>query len=178
MPTELADLEIVRIISDVHDLKAFDCGDNDLNDFLRNDCLSYGEYCLSHRRIALHEGRVVGFITLLADSIILKTPEKKRLFAFYCKLMYFPAVKIGRLGIALDRQRDGMGRALLRYAIGVAVRMNQELNVGCRFITVDAYPKSIAWYEKNGFVRNRQYTRPDSTHPSMRYDLLGGPTVI
>lgn len=177
MPISLSDLDVVRINPAVHDLQAFNCGDDDLNDFLQNDCQPYQEQYLSHTRLALHNGTVAGFVTLLADSIILKTPEKKRLFDFHRKLMYFPAMKIGRMGVALDRQRDGVGKALLRYSIGVAVRMNSDLSVGCRFVTVDAYPKSIGWYEKNGFVPNKEYAHPEKTHPSMRYDLLTSPPL-
>ncbi|SRR6266566_618042 len=177
MPITLADLQIVSTDPAVHNLQAFDCGDADLNDFLRNDCQTYQGHCLSHTRLALYNGALVGFVTLLADSIILKTPEKKHLFDFHQKLMYFPAMKIGRLGVAQNSQGGGVGKALLKYSIGVAVRMNTDLNVGCRFVTVDAYPKSINWYVQNGFKFNKHYADPTKTHPSMRYDLLKSPRI-
>ena len=50
--------------------------------------------------------------------------------------------------------------------------MNQEISIGCRFVTVDAYPQSISWYEHHGFCFNKQYSNPAKTHPSMRYDIL------
>ena len=177
MPITLADLEIVPINNAVHDIQAFDCDDADLNDFLRNDCHPYSQQWLSHTRVAVHDGRLVGFVTLLADSIILKTPEKKKLVPFYQKLMYFPAMKIGRLGVVRDLHRGGVGTSLLKYSIGVAFRMNTDLTVGCRFVTVDAYPRSISWYKEKGFVFNKAYTDPRKTHPSMRYDLLAGPLI-
>lgn len=177
MPITLADIQVLPIDPAVHNLVAFDCGDTDLNDFVRNDCQSYQEHCLSHTRVAVHDGVLVGFLTLLADSIILKTPEKKHLFDFHDKLMYFPAMKVGRLGVVQNLQKGGVGTALLKYAIGIAVRMNTELNVGCRFITVDAYPRSISWYEDRGFKFNKHYKDPSKTHPSMRYDILKSPPI-
>lgn len=177
MAVTLAELQIIPVDPAVHNLQGFDCGDADLNDFLRNDYQSYQEQCLSHTRVAMLKGALVGYITLSADSIILKTPEKKRLFSFHRKVMFFSALKIGRLGIAENVQRGGVGVSLLKYAIGIAVRMNTDLNVGCRFLTVDAYPKSISWYQKNGFVFNKHYADPTKTHPSMRYDLLASPQI-
>ncbi len=178
MPITLADLEITPVDPAVHNLQTFDCDDSDLNDFLRNDCQSYQGQCLSHTRVAIYKGALVGFVTLLADSIILQTSEKKHLFDFHKKVMYFPAMKIGRLGVAQRLHHGGVGRSLLKYSLGVAVRMNADLNVGCRFITVDAYPRSIDWYKKNGFVFNKEYKHPDKTNPSMRYDILASPQII
>lgn len=177
MPITLNDLEILPVDLKHPHVQAFDCDDADLNDFLRNDCQRYQVHCLSHTRVAFYQGIPVGFVTLLADSIILKTSEKRHLFDFHKQLMYFPAMKIGRLGVARNIQRGGVGTSLLKYSIGVAVRMNTELNVGCRFITVDAYPRSISWYTRNGFIFNKQYADATKTHPSMRYDLLKSPPI-
>ena len=177
MPLTLADLELVCFDPAIHNITGFDCGDADLNEFLAADCQRYREEFLSHTRIAIHNGVVVGYITLLADSIILKSSEKRHLFDFHQQVFTFPALKVGRLGVHRDRQGDGVGKSLLKYAIGVVVRLNQEMNVGCRFITVDAYPQSIGWYEHHGFLFNKQYAHPSKTHPSMRYDILKGATI-
>lgn len=172
MPLTLADLELLRFDPAVHDTHNFDCGDPDLNEFLTVDAQRYQEHCLSHTRLAFSQGILVGYITLLSDSMILKSSEKRRLFDFHQSVFTFPAMKIGRLSVRRESQHLGIGRCLLRYAVGLVVRMNQELNVGCRFVTVDAYPQSIAWYERNGFIFNKVYADPSKTHPSMRYDIL------
>jgi GNAT superfamily N-acetyltransferase len=176
MPIPLSDLELVTLLPDTkEELATFDCSDEDLNDFVRNDCFKYQDQCLSHTRLARlkADGRIVGFVTLLCDSIVLKTPEKKRLFSFHHTIVQFPALKIGRLGVHRDLQKGGVGTALLMYSIGVAARLNEELKIGCRFITVDAYAKSVPWYQRNGFLFNKEYTKPTRTHPSMRFDLVG-----
>ena len=45
--------------------------------------------------------------------------------------------------------------------------------IAVRFVTVDAYPRKVQWYEQFGFVRNLddRYTKKDH-HVSMRYDLF------
>ena len=96
MPIALADLEIVRADPARHDVSRFDCGDADLNDFLKNDCFNYQTEYLSHTRLVYHRENLAAFITLLSDSIVLKTPEKKKLFSFHKRILSFPAVKIGK----------------------------------------------------------------------------------
>src|SRR5580658_4515226 len=171
MPTTLDDLKIIPLTQE-HDVSCFNCGDDDLNEFVQVDCHSYQNEYLSHTRVAIRDGRILGYITLLSDCIILKSKEKKKLFSFYGKIYFFPALKIARLGVHQENQKDGVGRAMLEYSIGVAARLNHEMGVGCRFITVDAYPESVSWYEKHGFMFNKHYMNTNLTHPSMRFDLL------
>ena len=181
MPVTLPDLEIVSFEPKRHDVKGFDCGDPDLNDFLKNDASRYQDEHLSHTRLAFLDGKLVGYITLLADCIVLKTGEKKhvlqRLLDFHQSIYTFPALKVGRIGVQNGCQRSGIGTQLLKYTVGLVVRLNRELSIGCRFITLDAYPGSVTWYQRKGFVFNKHYADPTKTHPSMRYDILKSPEI-
>src|SRR5580704_5629007 len=111
MPISLSDLEIVPFDA-THDVSNFDCNDDDLNDFLKNDAAKYQADHLSHTRIVLLNGTLVGYITLLADCIILQTGEKKKALkearAHHQSVYTFPAVKIGRIGIQKEHQRSGI----------------------------------------------------------------------
>jgi GNAT superfamily N-acetyltransferase len=180
-PVKLADLQIIRYVADKHDVSAFDCGDSDLNDFLKSDAGKYENEHLSHTRLAFLDGELAAYLTILSDCIVLKTPEKKKALGLLRgshQLIYsFPAIKIGRLGVHSSLQRSGVGRELLKYTVGLAVRLNKELGIGCRFITVDAYPDSVTWYQKNGFVLNKHYPKPAHAHQSMRYDILKSPQI-
>src|SRR5271157_5205736 len=177
MSVSLVNLQIVSFDPKAHNVSGFDCGDSDLNDFLKNDAARYQDHHLSRTRLAFLDGIIVGYITCLADAIILKSGEKRQLFDFHQSVYSFAALKIGRIGVQKESQGDHIGTQLLKYAISLAIRINQELHVGCRFITLDAYPKSIGWYKKHGFVFNKQYTTPEKTHPSMRYDILKSPPI-
>jgi GNAT superfamily N-acetyltransferase len=187
----LSDLSILPFDPKTHDVSAFDCGDSDLNEFLQKDAQEYQREHLSFTRVVFHDKALVAYVSLSSDSIVLKTPEKKKLVDFYASVMHWPALKIGRLAVVSDRQRkSGIGKALLQYAVAVALRMGDDSGVGCRFLTVDAYPVSIDFYQRHGFVFNKHYVDKESrerfetlcqvqtleenskTHPSMRYDFL------
>jgi GNAT superfamily N-acetyltransferase len=176
----LSDLSILPFDPKIHEVSAFDCGDPDLNEFLQKDASAYQNEHLSFTRVVFHEKELVAYITLLTDSIVLKTPEKKKLVDFHDSVMQWPALKIGRLAVATARQKQcGIGKALLQYAVGLAIRIGRESGVGCRFLTVDAYPVSIGFYERHGFVVNKNYVDKEKpkTHPSMRYDILKSPPI-
>jgi GNAT superfamily N-acetyltransferase len=150
----------------------FDCGHADLNEFIKSDCPGQIEKRLSVTKVALFDGAIVGYITLLADSITLHQDEQEG-FAF----KQVPALKIGRLGIEQKYQSQRIGTALMKYAVGVAVRMNEDLGVGCRFLTVDSDPKAIKFYTKLGFVMSMHRDYKGRNYPNMHYDIIQGPPI-
>src|SRR5208282_2009269 len=141
----LADLQIEEADHRKFDITPFDCADSDLNEFLKIDCPRYRDQRLSQTRIALYRGRVVGFVTILADSISLRDEERKWLIQKNIKVQQVPALKVGRLGVEKNFHHQGIGKALMQYSVAIAFRMNSELSVGCRFLTVDAYANSIGF---------------------------------
>jgi GNAT superfamily N-acetyltransferase len=202
MAVTLDDLRIVQFDPNIHDVSGFDSDDSDINEFLQQEAWKYQADHISHTRLAYLDDRLVGYITLLTDCIILQTPEKKKVLKEardqHQTVYTFPAIKIGRLGVQKGLQRSGVGTHLLRYTVGVVVRLNRELNVGCRFITLDAYPKSVSFYERKNFVFNKHYksTRQkqklfsrildcllrrapkEEGNRSMRYDILKSPEIV
>ena len=131
----------------------FDCNDDDLNDFFRNDIFNYEKelisktYYLSYKE----EKDILALISYCNDSIKLESnkqkrvlPNEKRRFPAY------PAVKITRLGIQKEFQGNNLGSILIYMTKMMFVNNNRT---GCRFITVDAYNKEkvIKFYEKNDF---------------------------
>ena len=61
-----------------------------------------------------------------------------------------PAVKVGRLGVASSRQKEGYGTQALDFLKLWFTRNNKT---GCRFLLVDAYntDKVLNFYGKNKF---------------------------
>jgi GNAT superfamily N-acetyltransferase len=177
MSVTLSDLEIVDAHETPIDVSAFDCADNDLNEFLKTDCHKYAAQRLSYTKIALLNGDIVGFVALLADSISLEITERGWLLSKNINVQHIPALKVGRLGIHKDFKGRDIGTALIRYSIGIAFRINSNLNVGCRFLTVDAYPASVGFYEKLGFVKSLHKKYRKHEHPSMHYDLVDGKSI-
>jgi GNAT superfamily N-acetyltransferase len=170
----LADLKIEDVNHDQHLIDAFDCADTDLNEFLKTDCKQYATHQLAHTKVALYQGEVVGFCCLSTDSISLDGKEPWFGKDIKGKLKHIPALKIGRLGTISKLQKSGIGKCLMRYAIGVAFRVNQDNKVGCRFITVDAYPDSVPFYERIGFIKSQHKNYRKKTNVAMYYDIIDG----
>ena len=177
MPITLADLQIEEAEHQKFDISSFDCTDVDLSEFLKVDCPRYKDQLLSHTKIAIYAGRVVGFIAVLADSISLIAEERKWLIQKNIKVQQVPALKVGRLGVDTAFRNQGIDKALIQYSVAIAFRMNSELSVGCRFLTVDAYTDSIGFYERLGFIRSQHKAYKNRKHPNMYYDIVFGPLI-
>jgi GNAT superfamily N-acetyltransferase len=152
---DLGDFSFVRLSSG-HQLKPFNCNDNDLNDFFFNDAKSYQEGLLAVTYILESPDETVAFFSLLNDKIAMQDfdtnsqwyrrisnllPQNKRHKSY-------PAMKIGRLGVSSNFQGNGIGNMIIDYLKQLFVDNNRT---GCKFITVDAYRQSLPFYEKNDF---------------------------
>jgi len=111
-------------------------------------------------------------MALLSDAIVLETKERKRLALGAGDHPIVPAVKIARLAISdpFRQAHAGVGTALVQIAHAMALDIADR--VGCRLLTVDAYPESVAFYERLGVVPNRAKPYRDRHHPSMRFDIF------
>lgn len=63
----------------------------------------------------------------------------------------YPAVLIGRLGVAQSFEGKGVGKELMNFI--KAWFIDGANKTGCRFVVVDAYnrPKILLYYQKNGY---------------------------
>lgn len=171
------DVKHVRIrlfrADDIHLAQEFSCGDDDLDDFLRSDALRLQNVHTARTHIAFYRDEFVGYITLLNDCVELKTNERKRLSLRHNDHPTVPALKIARLAVsAVARSRlRGTGTALVQFACAKALELSHS--AGCRLVTVDAYPESVRFYEKLGFIKNNAKPYAERAHPSMRFDLFG-----
>ena len=86
-------------ISEDLNLNDFDCGDADLNDFLKNDALKYETANIAKTICLFYEEKLIGFFSLAADSFKLSWKEKRGIFQpTKQRLHFYPAVKIARMG--------------------------------------------------------------------------------
>jgi hypothetical protein len=123
---------------------------------------------------------MVGFVALLNDAVTLAAKERKKVRDSSTGVRLrgnshpvVPAVKIARLGVCstFKTGNGGIGTALVRFAYVQALSLDPK--VGCRLLTVDAYPHSVKFYERLGFVFNLDKRYEGKEHPSMRLDLYG-----
>jgi GNAT superfamily N-acetyltransferase len=171
------------------EIVTFDCGRDDLTDFFRKDALTHHKQLLAttyyfqpKRATEEHLFVPVALISFLNDSIVAKKDERKTEKKTFSRLLkkqvpfpkrnyeFFPAVKIGRLGVVKDYQRAHIGTSVLNMTKNFFVTQNKT---GCRFITVDAYSdeKTINFYKKNGF-NFLQDQDPGGETRIMFYDLI------
>lgn len=149
-------------------LQDFECGDDDLNDYYRNDSENHRKqlltqtYCF-HRADHSWEDSLA-FVDICNDSLRIKDlpqklfstiPESKS-YAFY------PAIKVTRLGVSVEANRQGIGTKLLNAVKHLFVTDNRT---GCRFITVDAYnsEKVLNFYKcRNDFEELKLHSNRES----------------
>ena len=72
---DFSQVKAVRLAK-YHDLSNFDCGDKDINDFIRDDAITYQENNLATTTIFIYNEDIIGFCSIAADSLKLKVPEK------------------------------------------------------------------------------------------------------
>ena len=167
----------VRKLRKDEKVKSFDCGDNDLNDFLLNRAISYRKALLAVTYVLenIESKEIIGYFSLANDRVSLTDFENKTEFNRFRKSRFvnekrirsYPSVKICRLGINKDFHGKGIGSILLNFIKSYFIENNKS---GCRFITVDAYTNGIPFYQNNDF----QYLRKEEDDIVTRllyYDL-------
>lgn len=151
-------------LTDEHNLSDFDCEDEDLNDFLKNDALNLQNSKLSITKLIICDGEIIGYTSILTDTLLLKNINNEKLKSeiktklnIKSKNKSTPAVKIGRLALDKKYSKKGLGSHILRNIL-LNLKKISENDVGFRFIIVEGYAKAFNFYVvKNSF----QYLKKD-----------------
>ena len=106
-------------------ITSFDCGDEDLNDFLLNEATLYRNALLAVTYVVEKKEtlEVLAYFSLSNDKISISDFESKTEFNRFRKhkfvnekrLRSYPGIKIGRLGIAKCAQHQSIGTYLLEF---------------------------------------------------------------
>ena len=131
-------MRILRLDDEYH-FKHFDCGDNDLNEFLLKDAKDYQRRLLA--------------VTYLIENEVNESTKSvwrkiKRNFPRSKHRRDYPAVKIGRLAVNKSYQGLQIGTIVMNYLKNL---FKSRSRTGCAYLTVDALSKAVGFYEKNGF---------------------------
>lgn len=137
-------LKIIKANKEILSSIEFDCGDDDLNEFLLTDSFTNIDNSLSKIYLCLYEDIVIGFFSLSADSI--KINKKLKI-----EYPLYPAIKIGRLAIHKDFQRMKLGSIIIDWIVGFCLELRKD--IGIRFLSIDAYNQEnvISFYKNNLF---------------------------
>lgn len=135
-----------------HDRAGFDCGDTELNLYLRRYARqnhdSGGAKCFVAAPVN-EAARIIGFYTLSPASIdFSRAPAlAKKGLARYD----IPVFRLGRLGVDGSMQGRGLGGALVLRAAARCIRVARD--VGGVALLIDAISRRAArWYESYGAV--------------------------
>lgn len=160
-------MRIVRLTPD-HMIGEFDCGNQDLNEFLLNDSKHYQQKLLSVTYIIENGDKIAGYFSILNDKISIAESDKatwrkiKKVFRHSKHRTDYPAVKIGKLAIDLRYHHMNLGSNILDF---IKLMFMNNNRTGCAFITVDALKGALQFYLKNNFKEmTKEHTENADTY--------------
>lgn len=139
----------IRALARDDDRSNFSCGQPELDRFFEHYAgQNQFRLHLAVTYVALVEARVVGFATVSPAAIERASVPSARLRK---RLPSYPlsVLRLARLGVDTRAQGLGIGTALLRYALGLALELRDHL--GCVGVVTDAKPQALAFYSRLGF---------------------------
>jgi len=140
---------LVLPLNDRHNRKDFDCGDADLNSWLKQTARQHKEKGVSSTFVAAANEastEVLGFYAIsLAELVNADLPAQ------YGKRLpnRLPVFRLGRLATSLHHRRKGVGEFMLFDAIDRVTRI--AIEVGGIGLVVNAKHSAIEFYQRYGF---------------------------
>jgi len=139
----------IRPLRPDDDRSAFSCGQPDLDRFFHHYAgQNQFRLHLAVTYVAAVAGRLLGFATVTVGSLERRTLPSARMRR---RLPGYPlpVLRLARLAVDQRAQGLGVGRALLRHVLDLA--LNQRDSFGCIGIVTDAKPDAAGFYTRYGF---------------------------
>jgi len=140
---------LVAFAPDHHRTDRFRCGVEQLDVWLRAYAGQSQRRDAARTFVVLEEDRVIAYCTLVASEIDHggATNEVRRGLSRHFPI---PVCLLARLAVDERHQRTGLGRHVLRHALGRALQAATE--VGMRAVVVDALGGASGFYRRFGFA--------------------------
>ncbi len=145
------DWEIVPLAT-IYDVRAFDCGDENLNLYIRQFAGHHAKRRISKTFAAFpldEPSRVIGYFTIATGSVAADAAVSDESLPRHP----IPVIHLARLAVATEYQGLGtIGPGMLGEVYDIALRLSEE--VGCYAIDVLAKTeRARRFYERQGFVQ-------------------------
>jgi predicted GNAT family N-acyltransferase len=146
-----AALDIVKLGSRAANFDDFDCGVQALNEFLKKQATGEqaGDTSVTYLAIDRASSRCLGYVSISSCSF-----KRIKLLADHAQGIRYPSVPallIGRLAVANDRQNSGVGKALMKFSLQRALEI--AASVGVSVVAVDAKSPALRdYYARYGFI--------------------------
>lgn len=155
----------IRALREDDDRARFGSGDDALDRFLHRFAgQNQFRHFIGVTYVAIEGKRILGYATVAPGHVEidgLPSPDRRSLPTYP-----LPILRLARLAVDEHGRGSGIGGALLRYVLNLAVRMADEF--GCVGVIVDAKDAATTFYAKYGFVpveavEGRSDARPEPT---------------
>ncbi|WP_419864319.1 GNAT family N-acetyltransferase [Candidatus Poriferisodalis sp.] len=136
-----------ELFSNSHDIEAFDCGDEALNNWLRRRAAHNQREGSSRTWVVVHADQVVAYYAS-STAVVARSEATRR--AARNQPDPLPAMLLGRLAVDLRHQGAGLAAALLKHFLQTALEV-AELT-GLRLVLVHAKDEQASsFYRHFGF---------------------------
>jgi GNAT superfamily N-acetyltransferase len=142
----------IRRLEEFDDVGSFDCGDQHLNNYLKQHAwTNQQKSSIGVTYVAIEESApraVLGYFTLATSSVPRDSLPKK--YVRGLPPYDLPLILLARLAVDTRFAGKGLGDALITEAFKITLRVADE--VGCRCMITDAYRDRVGWYARYGFI--------------------------
>lgn len=154
------------------DVRKFDCGNKDLNDFLTTEEVGrYEREKLGNTHLVYWQdaGQLLGYFTISSESLRIEYFRGIKSFSVpgEMRVSAVPGMKIGRLAVSVEFKGRHVGSHMLRYIAGLAL----ETQAATRILFLEAYPESVEFYAKFDFDTIVHQKLKNRRNRMMWYDL-------
>ncbi len=157
----------IRRLAQADNTLGFASGDPELDKFLQSSAKQnqFRKYIGTTYVAVDDEDAILGYVTVAVGSMdleVLTAAQRKGLPAHYP----LPILRLARLAVSLPGQGKGVGLALVRFVLDMALEQAQM--AGCVGVVVDAKPAAVTFYKKLSFceiqfVKGHSGSRPRPT---------------
>lgn len=135
--------------STAYELDAFDCGNDDLNSWLRRHALASEKADLARTALAVDDHTVAGYVSLTTGSV--RPQDAPKRLARGMPRYPIGTILIARLAVDRRYQGQRLGSQLLAEALRRAVAASDA--AAARLVVVDAIDDgAAAFYRRWGFI--------------------------
>ena len=150
----------VRLLTPQDNRQDFSCANIELDYYFQkfagqNQFKNY----IGSNYVVIENGVVLGFASVTTAELYKESisPEESKGVPNYP----LPVLKLTRLGVKIAYQESGVGKALIRYVLNLALQ--QKESVGCFGVVVDTKEEAVPYYEQYGFIALKLTSKSQTT---------------